>query len=477
MHTLDLCALAASEVAALIRDRKISPVEVVNQSLDRIEKVQSRLNAFAFIYPEEAIENAREAESAVMCGEKLGPLHGVPIAIKDFTPTKGKHTTRGSYAYKDWVPDFNPAIVRRLLRAGAIMVGKTTTPEFAHASFTRSNLWGETLNPWDPSKSPGGSSGGSGAAVASGCISLAEGTDMGGSVRIPAALCGIVGLKPSLGRIPMDILNTVFDNISHFGPLARTVDDAALFLRVAEGPDEIDIMSQPAPFPLPDNLSDEVKGLRLAVSKNLGFYAVDHEVAVNFDFTCKSLTDAGAIIEEVELNWNIKMVEAWYDIWKVYLADAASEVLDAHRHKMDPELLKLIDAGMNMSALHYRKLEEVRTRQWHSLIPILERNDALLCPTMALPAPDKNASDSDFEWVDEMGILHGLEMTSLFNNIGQCPVLSVPSGMTSEGLPTGIQIVGRRFDDPTVLRIGKTIEMVRPWADSLAELGKNYRSM
>ena len=474
MEKPDLCELSANELAAMIRTGEISPVEAVRQSLDRIGKVQPRLNAFAFIYPEEAIEEARKAESAVMHGKKLGPLHGVPIAIKDFTPTKGKRTTRGSYAYENWVPDFNPAIVRRLLEAGAIIVGKTTTPEFAYASFTRSKLWGETLNPWDPTKTPGGSSGGSGAAVASGCISLAEGTDMGGSVRIPAAICGIVGLKPSFGRIPMDILNTVFDNISHFGPLARTVDDAALFLKVAEGPDEKDIMSQLAPIPLPDNLSSEVKGLRLAVSKNLGIYAVDHEVAMRFDVTCKNLSDAGAILEEVDLNWNIKMVEAWYDIWRVYLADATSEVLDAYRHKMDPELLKLIDAGMNMNALHYRKLEEIRTRQWHLLMPILERNDALLCPTMALPAPDKDASDTDFEWVDEKGLLHGLEMTCLFNSVGQCPVLSVPSGMTKEGLPTGIQIVGRRFDDPTVLRIGKTIEEIQPWADSLAELGRTF---
>ena len=458
----------------MIRAGEVSPVEAVRQSLDRIENVQAQINAFTFTYPDEAMDTARKMEAAVLKGEPIGPLHGVPIAIKDFTPTKGRRTTRGSVACENWIPDFNPVIVNRLLGAGAILVGKTTTPEFAHAGFTRSRLWGETLNPWDLSKSPGGSSGGSAAAVASGCVPLAEGTDMGGSVRIPAALCGVVGLKPSLGRIPMDILNTVFDNISHFGPLARTVEDAALFLRVTEGPDESDIMSQPKPASLPDQLSSEVKGLRLAVSPNLGFYAVDDEVAHNFEATCKALSDSGAVLEHVVIAWDAQMVEAWYDLWKVFLAAECSEAVSNYRSEMDPELVALIDAGMNMSALHYRQIDEIRTRQWHSLMPILERNDALLCPTTALPAPDKDASDADYDWVDEEGQLHGLEMTCLFNNIAQCPALSVPSGKTQKGLPTGIQIVGGRHDDLTVLRIGKAIEKVRPWANSLAELVEKF---
>jgi Asp-tRNA(Asn)/Glu-tRNA(Gln) amidotransferase A subunit family amidase len=470
----DLCRLSATDLAALIRTREVSPVEVVRQSLARIERAQPVLNAFAFIYPDEALELARAAEAAVMKGEEIGPPHGVPIAIKDFTPTKGKRTTRGSYAFEHWVPEEDPVLVRRLLGAGAIMVGKTTTPEFAYSSFTRSPLWGDTVNPWDPSKCAGGSSGGSGAAVASGCVPLAEGTDMGGSVRIPAAFCGIVGLKPSLGRIPMDIVNTVFDTISHFGPLARTVEDAALFLRLTEGPDEADIMSQRDPVPLPDPIPEDVSGLRLAVSADLGFYAVDPEVAANLRASCQALTDAGAVVEEVELAWGKEMVDAWNDIWAVYLAAAASEVLPKYRDKLDPAVLALIEAGMAMGAVPYRKTEEIRTRQWHALVPILKDYDALLCPTMALPPPDQDAADRDFDAVDVEGRFHGLDMTALFNNVAQCPALSVPSGMTSSGLPTAIQIVGRRFDDPTVLRIGKVLEAARPWADGLTELGRRY---
>ena len=474
MTQADLCTKPASELAELIRTKQVSPVEVVEQCLARIAVVQPVLNAFAFTYPEEALEEARLAEEAISRGDEIGPLHGVPIAIKDFTPTKGKRTTRGSFALEHWVPDFDPIIVQRLRGAGAIMVGKTTTPEFAFSSFTRSPLWGDTVNPWDTRKCAGGSSGGSGAAVATGCVALAEGTDMGGSVRIPAAFCGIVGLKPSLGRIPMDIVNTVFDTISHFGPLARTVEDAELFLRVTEGPHDIDIMSQRDPMPLPDPLPGDVRGLRLAVSENLNFYAVDSEVAANFRATCASLASAGAVVEEVDLAWTTDMVDAWYDIWGVYIAAAVSDVLPEYRDRMDPEVVALIDRGMKMNAVAYRKTEEIRTRQWHALVPILQRYDALLCPTMALPPPDQTKSDGDFNRVDENGLLHGLDMTCLFNSVAQCPALSVPSGLTASGLPTATQIVGRRFDDPTVLRIGKAIEASRPWADGLRDLGKRY---
>ena len=245
---IDLSFTPATELARRIRSRDLSPLEVVKASLARIEEVNPRLNCFCFVYPDEAIDLARDAERALEGNGAVGPLHGVPIAIKDLTPTKGKRTTMGSYAFEHWVPDKSALLVERLQAAGAIMVGKTTTPEFAYSSFTDSPLWGVTRNPWNPERTPGGSSGGSGAAVASGCVPLAEGTDMGGSVRIPAAWCGLVGLKPSFGRIPLDFLPTQFDTIQHFGPLARTVDDARLFLSVAQGPDELDVMSLAPPI-------------------------------------------------------------------------------------------------------------------------------------------------------------------------------------------------------------------------------------
>ena len=459
----DICALSADELARRIRDRDISPVEAVRASLDRIDRVQPRLNPFCFVYPEEALAAARAAEDAVMSRQPLGALHGVPFAFKDFTPTKGQRTTRGSYCFEDWVPDFDPVIVRRFRAAGAITVGKTTTPEFAYSSFTHSPLWGHTRNPWNPTKTSGGSSGGSGVAVATGCVPIAEGTDMGGSVRIPAALCGIVGLKPSLGRIPMDILDTVFDDMSHFGTLARTVEDAALFLRIAEGPDDADINSQIVPLPLPERLEGDVAGLRIALSPDLGFYAVDDAVAANLRAVADALVDAGAQVEEVALDWTADIVPAWLDWWGVYQAAAFSRCLETHRERMDPDLVNLIERGLKMDAVAFKRIEHLRTRQWRALAEILRDHQALICPTMALPAADVDVTDADFGRIDAEGRLYEFDMTSPFNMVAQCPALSVPSGMTADGLPTGVQIVARRFDDPTALRIGGAIERLRPW--------------
>ena len=245
MTSSDLTYLSAREIARLIRTKEVSPVEVVNSTLTRIADVNAALNCFCFVYHHEALAAAKAAERACAHGEALGPLHGVPVAFKDFTPIHGKITTLGSKVYEYAVPDRSALVVERILGAGAILVGKTTTPEFAASGFTRSSLWGITRNPWDPERTPGGSSGGSAVAVATGCVTLAEGSDMGGSVRIPAALCGTVGLKPSFGRIPFDVLESQFDTFNHFGPLARNVGDAALFLSVAQGPDDRDIQSLP----------------------------------------------------------------------------------------------------------------------------------------------------------------------------------------------------------------------------------------
>ncbi len=460
----ELTYLPAVELARLIRERRVSPVEAMEAALARIEAVQPKLNAFCFVYAEEALAAARAAEQAVMDGAALGPLHGVPIAIKDFTPTKGKRTTRGSYAFEHWVPDFDPVIVERLRRAGAIMVGKTATPEFAYSSFTQSPLWGITRNPWDLERTPGGSSGGSGAAVASGCVALAEGTDMGGSVRIPAGFCGVVGLKPSLGRIPMDIVGTVFDSISHFGPLARTVADAALFLAVTQGPDDRDIQSLVPGLEVPVPPPADVRGLRLALSLDLGFYVVDPEVEANTRAAAEALSAAGAEVEEVELNWNHAQVDAWNDYWAVFLAASFGDVLADYREKMDPNVVALMERGLALDAVSFKRIETVRTEQWLGLARIFQDFDALLCPTMTRAAPPVEAQDRDFDRLDPDGRYHGLDMTSQFNNVPQCPALSVPSGFTEGGLPTALQIVGRRFDDLGVLRIGAALEAARPWS-------------
>ncbi len=462
MPDLDLAYRPAADLARMIRTGRISPVEAVRNSLDRIAEVDPSLNAFCFVYEEEALAKAAEAERAVREGGPLGVLHGVPIALKDFTPTKGKRTTLGSYAFEHWVPDHDAVAAHRLLEAGAILVGKTTTPEFSYSGFTESPLWGITRNPWDPSRTPGGSSGGSGVAVATGCVALADGTDSGGSIRIPAALCGIVGLKPSLGRIPMDALPTVFDQLSHFGPLTRTVADAALFLAVTQGPDEADIQSLP-PLNLADPLPRHVKGLKLALSIDLGFHTVDADVAANTRTAAAALADAGAEIREVALPWSPELDEAWFQHWGVLLAACFGGALKTHRERMDPRLVELMERGLAMDAVAFKRIELLRTRQWHALAKVLAEHEALLCPTMPIPAPPVGRADQDFGFTDAQGRYQGFDMTGIFNFVSQCPALSVPSGFTRAGLPTGLQIVGRRFDDSTVLTIGAALEDRLPW--------------
>jgi Asp-tRNA(Asn)/Glu-tRNA(Gln) amidotransferase A subunit family amidase len=464
MADLDLAYTTAGALSRLIRSKEISPVEVMETALARIEEVNPKLNCFCFTYPEEAREKARAAERAILAGADPGPLAGVPLAIKDLTPTRGKRTTLGSFVYEHWVPERDAAVVEKLTAAGAVLVGKTTTPEFAHCGFTESPLWGVTRNPWDPARTPGGSSGGSGAAVASGCVALAEGTDMGGSVRIPAAECGIVGLKPSLGRIPMDILPSLFDNISHFGPLARSVDDAALFLAAVQGPDERDIQSIGTPLDLSPPLLGEVKGKRLALSIDLGFYAVDPEIEANARAAAEALEGAGAVVEEVELAWSAEIDWAWRKTWGVFMAAYFGRHLAEWRDRMDPAVVKLMEVGFAMSAVDYKRLEILRSEQWRELAKILTRYDALLCPTMAQPAPPVEAKATEKAGTDAQGRFVSRYMTEPFNLVGQCPVLSVPSGFTAEGLPTALSICGRRFDDRAVLEIGKALEEARPWA-------------
>jgi Asp-tRNA(Asn)/Glu-tRNA(Gln) amidotransferase A subunit family amidase len=454
---------SAVELAGLIRKRELSPVEVVEAALGRIAEVNPALGAFPFVYPEAALEAARAAEAATQRGDALGPLHGVPVALKDFTPTRGLRTTLGSFAYEHWVPDFDPVIWQRLSAAGAILVGKTATPEFAHSSYTESPLWGITRNPWHPGRTPGGSSGGAGAAVAAGCVALAEGTDMGGSVRIPAAFCGVVGLKPSLGRIPMDILPTVFDSISHFGPLARTVEDAALFLALTAGPHDADIQSLPEGPDPRARLGEDIRGKRLAYSGDLGFFAVEPVVRREIEAAIRALADAGAIVEEVALSWDRSVVDDWELNWGVLLAACFGQHLERFRDKMTPAVVRLIEQGQAVDAVTLRRLEFARTRRWHQLAALLEGYDALLCPTMARTATPVGGTDGDFAADDDRGRFLGLDMTGPFNFTAQCPALSVPAGWSDEGLPVGLQIVGRRFDDAGVLAIGAALERIRPW--------------
>jgi Asp-tRNA(Asn)/Glu-tRNA(Gln) amidotransferase A subunit family amidase len=461
---LDLSYLPATEIAARIRAGSLSATEVVENSLARIAEVNPKLNCFCFVYPEEARTLAAELDREAKAGKFRGPLHGVPFAIKDLTPTKGKRTTLGSFAYEHWVPDHDAPIVEALRKAGGVMVGKTTTPEFAYSSFTESPLWGITRNPWNPALCAGGSSGGSGVAVATGCVPLAEGSDMGGSVRIPASFCGVVGLKPSFGRIPFTILPSEFDQLSHFGPLARSIGDACLFLQATQGPDERDIQSLTVPqdFTLP--FETDLSGLSLALCLDFGKRVWHPEVEAALRRSAQILADAGARITEVSLPWGVELDDLWAKHWAVYLASFFGHKLAEFRDKMDPNVVAYIERGNAMSAVEFKQLEFARTRAWtEDLAPILMRHHALLCPTMAQPPVPHGGNDAQFWAVDPDGSYRCLDVTSVFSLFGMCPALSVPCGWTEDNLPMGLQIVARRHDDRLALRIGATLEQRQPW--------------
>ena len=453
----------ATRLASLLKSRELSVKELVSASLERANAVDDKFNAFTQIFSEESLVEAELADKAIAAGKAVGALFGVPISIKDFTPSKDQLTTRGSKTLETNRGEADPVIVKRLKAAGAIVIGKTTTPEFAYSSFTQSPLWGVTKNPWNCLHTPGGSSGGAAVSVVTGSVGLAEGTDMGGSVRIPSAFSGCVGLKPSKGRIPMDITGSVFDHISHFGPLARSVQDAALFLKVTEGPDEADIQSQLSPLPIPETLLTHVKGLRIAVSPDLGIYNVDPAIITNLRRSVAALIEAGAQVEWVELNWPTNYATEWVAYWEVFLAAQFGHLLKGHHAVMDPELVAVIEAGMMASAVDIERGALTRTQQWRDMARLFERYDALICPTTAQTAPLVTAKDSDFEAIDDTSRLNGLDMTAIFNNVGVCPSIAVPNWTLDDSMPTSVQIVGRRFDDPTVLRIASCLERHSPW--------------
>lgn len=456
-HPLDLTAF---EIARGVAARRFTAVAVTEEALRRAHAVARDFNAFALIRDEQALAAARAADARVAAGEPLGFLNGAPFAAKDLTPTAGDVTTLGSWSSGDWIPQESALCVRRLEAAGAILIAKTTTPEFAHSSFTWSPRFGTTRNPRDPSRTPGGSSGGSAVAVATGVVPFAEGTDMGGSVRIPASFCGVVGLKPSLGRIPMTILPSTFDDISHFGPLARTVDDAVAFLQATAGPSDEDINSLPLNFD-PDRTRGDLAGRRFALSIDLGYYAVQPQVEAVIRRAVEAIGSAGAIVDEIALPWTRAITDRWFDVWSVFMSAYFGERLEEHRDRMDPIIVSMIEQGHAMDATSYKRIELLRTAMWRDLARVFESYDALLCPTCAVTAPPVEETDLDYFEDDADGRFKGLDMTCPFNFANACPALSLPVGDAADGMPVGLQIVGRRHQDEDVLAIGRAVEALR----------------
>ncbi len=459
---------SALEVAALVAARDISPVEVLDVCLARIERVQPRFNCFTEVWVDEARAAARQATDDVVAGRPLGPLHGVVVAIKETTPVAGHPLTLGSWTH-DEVATRDSHVPAALRRAGAILIGHTTAPEFAHAGQTDSPRWGTTRNPWNPALTPGGSSGGSGVAVATGCAHLAEGSDMGGSVRIPASWCGVVGLKPGLGRIPMDVLPGLYDSLSHHGPLARTVADVRAFLDVTQGPDECDPQSVTTPLDLSGPLDGDVRGMRFVVSVDHGSWAVDPEIAAAVRVAADALADAGAVVEELRSSdplFSARDNEVWVRMWGVFMSAYFGHLVESQADRMDPDVVSLIRLGESMSATESKRLELDRTALWHRVRSALDGYDAMLCPTMAHPPLWAAKADGRWGPHPDDGLIHAYDMTSVWNLVASLPVVSVPCGVHAalgyEGVPIGMQIVGHRWREDVVLRVGRAVELALP---------------
>ncbi|SDN57583.1 amidase [Vreelandella arcis] len=469
--TSDINWLSAVELSVLFRSGELSPCEAVAASFSRIAAVDPHLNAFCALDEERAMRDAQHSETRFSAGVPLGPLDGVPVAIKDLTPTAGLRTAMGSRLFADNIPEHDAIVVERLRAAGAIIVGKTTTSEFANASVTDSPLTGSTCNPWDPSRSSGGSSGGSAVAVATGCVPLAEGSDMGGSVRIPACFCGVLGLKPALGRIPFALMPSLYDPIAHHGPLARSVDDIVAFLHVTAGPDDRDPISLPASTACDAPLASDLAGVRVAFSPDLGFLSVESDVMDNARAATKRLEEAGAVVETVDLGLSEALYDAGYKLFSARIYQYYGHLESAHRDVLDPTLLHFFDIGRSLSAADLVDTEMMVSREWQTMVRLFESYDVLACPTMPRTATPLGKSEFDFNGCDTEGKSITFDMTFPFNLFGRLPALTLPSGLGQDGLPTGLQLVGRRHDERTILSLAHILHAPDIWNARLRDLG------
>ncbi len=460
----ELCWLSATALAGLIRKKKVSPVEVVDAVLDRLARVNPRLNAYVAITADSARKEARAAERALTRkGARPGPLHGVPFSVKDLVATRGVATTFGTPLYKDNVPGEDAPMVERLKAAGAIMLGKTNTPTFGWIGATHNLLFGVTRNPWNPERTPGGSSGGASAAVAAGLGPLAIGTDGGGSIRIPASFAGIFGHKPSFGRIPVHPPSAAW-SLSHIGPMTRTVADAALMLNVAAGPDERDQHSLPAErVDYVKALRGSLAGLRVAWSDDLGFAeALDPEVRAACAKAAGAFRELGCRLETVRPGWPSPR-ECWFEIFGGGIAVRLAPYLD-RKSEIDPGLYRIIEQTLANPPTKYVQAWFDRLAWAQHPRVLFEKYDLLLTPTVACP-PFRVGLDNPTEIGGQPVRPYAwVPFTYPFNMTGQ-PAASVPAGFTRDGLPIGLQIVGRRFDDAGVLRAAAAFERARPWAD------------
>lgn len=455
---LDLCYLTATDAIAAFKAGTLSPVDVLKAQMARIEATNPKINAITHTYFDEAMDAARKAEARYRSGADVRPLEGVTCAIKDYHVIKGKVTTFGSAVFKDFRPDNTAPTVERLIEAGAIVHCRTTTPEFGHCFITWSPLWGVTGNPWNPERTPGGSGGGGAAAVAAGMTTLSDGTDAGGSVRLPASLCGAFGFKPPFGRNPLDREHPG-EELLHYGPIARSVADCAAMQNVMSGPHNADIYSLRDKLVLPMQY-ESIKGLKLAYSIDLGFCEVDPEIRKNTLAAVEVFRSLGCTVEEVNPGFDWDIHDTVVTVWEALFWASFGETLEEWRDRLDPFVVKLIENGRTRTASDMIRSRTVKYNAYQKVAPILEKYDALIAPATAIPAPPADRKNDDPLEINGKSVRPylGWGMTYPFNLISQIPAMSVPSGFCKRGVPTGVQIIGKTFDDLSVFRIAAAYE-------------------
>ncbi|OGG57284.1 MAG: hypothetical protein A3F84_02175 [Candidatus Handelsmanbacteria bacterium RIFCSPLOWO2_12_FULL_64_10] len=456
MPSRDLHFLTIAELVPLLRRREVSPVELTEAFLGRIARHDGKLRSYITVTADRARADAKAAETALMAGNDLGPLHGIPVALKDLCDTAGIRTTSGSKIRADHVPQRSSTVAVKLAQAGAVLLGKTNMVEFAFGPYGLNPHYGVPANPWDPERVPGGSSSGSGVAVAAGLATAAIGTDTGGSVRIPAAYCGIVGLKPTAGRVSAAGCTPLSWTLDSVGPMTRGVEDAALVHAAIAGPDPEDppTLSQPIGDAL-RALKQGVRGMRVGLVRRPFFEGADPEVAAAVERAADLLSGLGVRVEETAFPEAQVFVESHEILFLSRVEGYAyhRRTLAERGGDYDPQVRERLQAGAAVSAADYVLMLRERDRLMRSAQETLRSTDAVLGPTMLTPAPKVKDVQS--------GIPSRLT-TRIVNFLGLCAI-SVPCGFTSEGLPVGLQLIGKPFDEATVLRLAHAYEQAAEW--------------
>ena len=459
MSESEICFMAATEMVQRLRAKELSCRELMEAHLAQIERVNPTVNAIVTqISSDEALALADASDEALMQDKIIGPLHGLPIAHKDLIPTRGLRTTLGSPIFKENVPDKDGLIVERLKNAGAITIGKTNTPEFGAGSQTFNEVFGETLNPYDTAKTCGGSSGGAAVALACGMIPLADGSDMGGSLRNPGNFCNIVGFRTSPGRVPVWPSPAPWFPIPVQGPMARTVQDVALMLSVIAGPDPrspISIAESGSIFN--NSLERDFKGVKIAWSKDLGELPVDPRVTQTLESRRHVFNDLGCIVAEGQPAFT--GADEIFKVWRAWRFELQfAELLKSHRELMKDSVVWNIEQGQKLTGPQLGRAEVQRAELYHRVREFMETHEYLICPVNQVPPFDIKQ-----RWIEE---INGVKMDTYIDWMKSCyyititglPAISVPCGFTPEGLPVGIQIVGRHNDDFGVLQLAHAFE-------------------